>query len=66
MDEVDRVVEAWLRGAAEQSEEGWTRAELETHLRQEYSTFAWLFEVMLRQAGFEIHEATYSESARLT
>ncbi len=41
---------------------GWTRAELETHLRDEYSTFTWLFEPMLVQAGFEVREATYSES----
>jgi hypothetical protein len=60
--EVDQVVEAWLRGAAQSSNEGWTRAELETHLREEYSTFTWLFEVMLQRAGFEIQEATYSES----
>lgn len=62
VDEVHGVVEAWLRGAAEHSEQGWTRAELETHLREEYSTFTWLFEPMLQQAGFEIHDATYSES----
>jgi ubiquinone/menaquinone biosynthesis C-methylase UbiE len=61
-DEVNRVVEAWLEGAAEHPEQGWTRTELETHLREEYSTFTWLFEAMLHQAGFEIQDATYSES----
>ncbi len=60
--EVSRVVEAWLDGAAEHPNKGWTRAELETHLRQEYSTFTWLFEPMLLQAGFEIRQATYSDS----
>ncbi|MBV9577837.1 MAG: class I SAM-dependent methyltransferase [Chloroflexi bacterium] len=56
------VIEAWLQGAAERSDQGWTRAELETHLRDEYSTFTWLFEPMLVQAGFEIKDATYADS----
>lgn len=60
--DVQEVVETWLRGAATTPEVGWTRAELETHLRDEYSTFTWLFEPMLQQAGFEIQEATYSDS----
>jgi ubiquinone/menaquinone biosynthesis C-methylase UbiE len=62
VDEVDRVVEAWLQGAAERLDQGWTRAEFETHLREEYSTFTWLFEVMLQRAGFEIQDATYTDS----
>ena len=60
--EVHGIVEAWLAGAAKRTEDGWTRAELETHLREEYSTFTWLFEPMLAQAGFEVREATYTES----
>jgi ubiquinone/menaquinone biosynthesis C-methylase UbiE len=60
--EVDHVVEAWLAGAAQHPDEGWTRAELETHLREEYSTFTWLFELMLQRTGFEIHDAKYSDS----
>jgi ubiquinone/menaquinone biosynthesis C-methylase UbiE len=60
--EVHQVVEAWLAGAATRSDQGWTRAELETHLRDEYSTFTWLFEPMLTQAGFEISEASFSAS----
>ena len=60
--EVQEVVEAWLAGAAATPDIGWTRAELETHLREEYSTFTWLFEPMLQEAGFEIQEATYSGS----
>ena len=49
--EVNQVVEAWLAGAAQHPDEGWTRAELETHLREEYSTFTWLFEPMIRIAA---------------
>ena len=56
------VIEAWLQTAPARPEDGWTRAELETHLRQEFSTFSWLLEPMLKRAGFEIREAAYSES----
>ena len=61
-EETDRVVEAWIKSAPERAESGWTRSELETHLRDEHSTFTWLFEPMLERAGFEIQTATYDES----
>jgi ubiquinone/menaquinone biosynthesis C-methylase UbiE len=54
---------AWLASAAASPAEGWTRDELETHLREEYSTFTWLLEPMLTHAGFAIREAEYSPSA---
>ncbi len=54
LDEVDRTIEAWLAGASTQSGVGWSRAELETHLRDEFSTFSWLLEPMLERAGFTI------------
>jgi len=56
-DEIERYVEPWLEGATTHSDSGWTRAELETHLRTEYSTFTWLLEPMLQHAGFTIQEA---------
>ena len=60
-EESDRVLEAWLKSAPDQPESGWTRSELETHLRDEYSTFTWLLEPMLARAGFEIRDATHDE-----
>jgi SAM-dependent methyltransferase len=54
--EADRQVEEWLAGAAPTPAEGWTRSELETHVRDEHSTFAWLQEALLEHAGFEIVE----------
>jgi ubiquinone/menaquinone biosynthesis C-methylase UbiE len=54
LDEVDRTIEAWLAGASTRPGVGWSRAELETHLRDEFSTFSWLLEPMLTQAGFMI------------
>jgi hypothetical protein len=42
--------------------EGWTRAELEAHVRDEHSTFTWLLEPVLERAGFEIREAERSSA----
>jgi len=49
-------IEDWLAGAAPTPAEGWTRDELETHIRDEHSTFAWLLEALLEHAGFETLE----------
>jgi SAM-dependent methyltransferase len=54
--DADRRIEEWLAGAAPTADEGWTRGELETHVRDEHSTFAWLQEALLEHAGFEIVE----------
>jgi len=60
--EAGSVIEAWLAGAAVQPEEGWTRSELEQHVREEHSTYDWLLEPMLLHAGFAIREASHSAS----
>jgi SAM-dependent methyltransferase len=57
--EADAYIERWLDGAAATPDEGWTRAELETHLSEEFSTFSWLLEPMLKRAGFEIDSLDY-------
>jgi SAM-dependent methyltransferase len=59
--ETDDVLEAWYATAATDAADGWTRAELETHVATEYSTFSWLLEPMLERAGFRIDDAWYSE-----
>jgi len=56
------IVEAWLTAAPPKGDEGWTRTELETHLREEYSTFSWLLESMLEHAGFEISNVSHRPS----
>jgi SAM-dependent methyltransferase len=61
-DQAQPAIAAWLAGATSRREEGWTRDELETHLRQEYSTFTWLLEPMLLHAGFQIRQTEYSPS----
>lgn len=60
--EANRAIEAWLVSAPERPDEGWTRSELEEHLREEHSTFSWLLEAMLKRAGFEIREASYGSA----
>jgi ubiquinone/menaquinone biosynthesis C-methylase UbiE len=60
--EAKRAIDRWMAAAPERPEGGWTRAELEVHLRTEYSTFTWLLEPMLERCGFTIREARYSET----
>jgi len=59
IDQSDAYLAAWLDAAPASADEGWTRAELETHLHEEQSTFSWLLEPMLEQAGFAIEHAGY-------
>lgn len=60
--ETQQVLEAWMDGYASESVEvGWTRSELEDHVRDEHSTFTWLLEAMLTHAGFTIETAEYSD-----
>ncbi len=64
--EADERIEAWLAGAAPSEERGWTRAELELHLRTEHSTFSWVLEPLLEHAGFEIRETLHRQHAYST
>ncbi len=56
------ALERWFSGASATSEVGWTRAELEEHVRTEYSPFSWVLEPMLERCGFEIRAAEYAPS----
>jgi ubiquinone/menaquinone biosynthesis C-methylase UbiE len=62
LNETEHYIEGWLGGAVANSDQGWTRTELETHLRKEHSTYSWLLEPMLERAGFEIKEALPTDS----
>jgi SAM-dependent methyltransferase len=61
-DEAEPVVEAWVAAGAARPEDGWTREELETHVREEHSTYDWLLRSLLAHAGFEIREASVRPS----
>ncbi|HLY85242.1 MAG TPA: class I SAM-dependent methyltransferase [Gaiellaceae bacterium] len=52
----DDLINGWFTAASPTPEEGWTRAELENHVRDEQSTFTWLLEPQLEHAGFEIRD----------
>lgn len=49
-------------GAGPDPSQGWTRKELEAHVRDEHSTFSWLLEPMLQRAGLNVQDVWYSDS----
>lgn len=57
--DAEQIIEAWLARAPVRPEEGFTAAELATHVREEYSTYGWLLEPMLERAGLAIQDADY-------
>lgn len=57
---VERI-ERWLATGYSADEGGWTRGDLEEHVRDEHSTFTWLLEPMIVQAGFWVETAEYSD-----
>ena len=64
IDETEERIEQWCATVPPDGE-GWNRADLEEHVRDEHSTFTWLLEPMMRQAGFEIRDASYSDDGIL-
>jgi ubiquinone/menaquinone biosynthesis C-methylase UbiE len=59
VEETEDRLERWC-GSFPTGGDGWTRADLEDHVRDEHSTFSWLLEPMIRSAGFEVGDATFS------
>lgn len=60
-EDAERNLEAWCATLTDEEDEGgWTRADIEEHIRDEHSTFTWLLEPMLERSGFRIEEAEYS------
>lgn len=60
-DEAEERLAAWCATGGSDVEAGWTRAELEEHVRDEHSTYSWLLEPIIERAGFRIEEAVYSQ-----
>ncbi|MGN6378806.1 MAG: class I SAM-dependent methyltransferase [Gaiellales bacterium] len=61
--EAQARIAGWLDAmSTERPEDGWTRQELEAHLRDEYSTFTWLLEPMITRSGLEILSADYADT----
>lgn len=60
--EAETAIERWIVDTASDSlGHGWTRPELEEHVRDEHSTFTWLLEPMLERVGFTIQRAELSD-----
>ena len=61
-------IEAWCAtgrdtAAFEPLDDGWGRWELEEHVRDEHSTYAWVLEAMFERTGFAVEQAEYSDDA---
>jgi hypothetical protein len=62
--EAEDRLEAWCATLPVDAGEGeWIRADIEEHVRDEHSTYAWLLEPMIERAGFRIEGAEYSTDA---
>jgi ubiquinone/menaquinone biosynthesis C-methylase UbiE len=59
--EAEDRIEAWCSTGKTTAYDGWSRAELEEHVRDEHSTFSWLLEPMIQRSGFAIEGAEYSD-----
>lgn len=57
--EYETSIQAWIERTAKPEGEGWTKQDYEIHVREEHSTFAWIIEGMLKQAGFNIVDVKY-------
>jgi 2-polyprenyl-3-methyl-5-hydroxy-6-metoxy-1,4-benzoquinol methylase len=61
-EEANRKIDKWLKGAANNSQFGYTSKDLTEHLKTEFSTYSWIFEKMLQNSGFEIINRKYRRS----
>jgi ubiquinone/menaquinone biosynthesis C-methylase UbiE len=59
--EAPERIERWCASAGTGATSGWNRAEFEEHVRDEHSTYTWLLEPMIEQAGFVISDRTYTD-----
>lgn len=50
---------AWIDAVAKPAGEGFTREMFETHVRDEYSTFAWILEGMIERAGLTVTGSSF-------
>jgi len=58
-------LDAWVRSIALQSGPE-LAAEAEIHIREEYSTYDWVMEGLLKRAGFDIDSAEYGDGFQTT
>jgi len=61
VDDAEPSLNRWIDGAAKLGGDE-LREDIESHIRQEYSTFDWVIEGLLRTSGFSILSVTYHDS----
>lgn len=59
--DAEERIEQWCSTGNATVVDGWSRGELEEHVRDEHSTFNWLLEPMMQRSGFAIESAEYSD-----
>jgi ubiquinone/menaquinone biosynthesis C-methylase UbiE len=59
--QAEAAIEAWCATGGPNDGPGWSRADLEEHVRDEHSTYTWVFEALAQRAGFVLEDATYSD-----
>jgi ubiquinone/menaquinone biosynthesis C-methylase UbiE len=57
--EADTHLERWFTAVGRPPGEGFTRQDFEAHVREEFSTYAWIIEGMLHRAGLEITDRAF-------
>ena len=58
--EAKNRLDAWCATLNNNSENGWNRADIEEHIRDEHSTFSWLLEPMMERSNFDVEDVVYS------
>ena len=58
--ESENRLEAWCSTLNNHKGNGWIRSDIEDHIRDEHSTYAWLLEPMIQRCGFTIEQTEYS------
>jgi ubiquinone/menaquinone biosynthesis C-methylase UbiE len=56
-DEYKQAIDRWIDDVTQTS--GWSREDFEVHVNEEFSTFSWILEGLIRDAGFKIVKTSY-------
>ena len=57
--QADQAINQWIDDITREPEGSFSRSDFEMHVRDEYSTFGWILEGLLRNEGFRIRQANY-------
>jgi len=64
--DAEKRIETWMAGGVSDPAVGWTPAELGEHAGGEFSTYSWLFDVMLDRTGFDITDRSFRRAVHAT